>query len=394
MTLGCGTPVAPADDLAADASVRAGAAPAYRRIDLGTLGGAGAMPFDVNDVGIVVGTSDVATGVEGRPFIWTQDAGMRALGDFPGTATAVSQRSAVVGVGRLDSQVLGGHAFLGRERAAATDLGVIRAAAGDYSIANDVNAQDEVAGTDGSGSYQAFFWSRARGLVAIPASGESQAFAINDRSEVAASESRSGTIPIQPFVWRPGGPRTDIPVPAGLNAAKPDDINNQGAVAGDYSFPDAANNVHGFVWSGSTGFESFGFSGNASTVPVAINERGEVLGNFAQLDTGRFGAFLWTKAGGLVDLTSRLGEHAVAFGFNNLGWIVGIQYETLDPVVWRAVLWIPELGHPNQSVAARPSPNVVAIDPATKTALLRCFTDPAVRGNKRAMAACATGAAR
>jgi hypothetical protein len=86
----------------------------------------------------------------------------------------------------------------------------------------------------------------------------------------------------------------------------------------------------------------------------------------------------------------------VAFGLNDQGWIVGIQYQSLEPLVWRAMLWIPQSSPPNpnmasHSVTASPSASIATINPATKAALLRCFTDPAVRGNKRAFAACATG---
>jgi len=47
-----------------------------------------------------------------------------------------------------------------------------------------------------------------------------------------------------------------------------------------------------------------------------------------------------------------------------------------------------------QRVAARPNASVTAIDPAIKAALLRCFTDPGIRGNKQAFAACATASGR
>lgn len=394
LALGCSTPAGPTDELATPASAVGGVPPAYRSIELGSLGGASATPFDVNDAGAVVGTSAVAGNGEGRPFIWTGDAGMRSLGEFSGTAMAVSQRGTVVGVARLQPSVASGHAFVWTAATGAMDLGVLRPAAGDYSVASSINNQDELVGTDGSGSLQAFVGSAERGLTPIPAAGESQAFAINDRGDVAASESQSGTLPIQPFVWRADGQRANIPVPAGLNAAKPGDINNSGDVAGDYSLLAAPNDVRGFVWSSHGGFASFSFGDNASTVPVAINDRGEVVGNFAQLATGRFGVFLWTKAGGLVDLTDRLGERSVAFGFNSQGWIVGIQYQSLDPVAWRAMLWIPDYNPPSQRMAARPNANVAAIDPATKAALLRCFTDPGIRGDKRAFAACATAPGR
>ncbi|HEU4649403.1 MAG TPA: hypothetical protein VFS33_10110 [Gemmatimonadales bacterium] len=395
LALACSSPAGPTESpVVTPASNVGGVPPAYRSIELGTLGGTSATPFDVNDAGVVVGTSADATTDQGRPFTWTAGAGMRALGDFAGTAMAVSQRGTVVGVARLDASVAFGHAFVWTAANGAKDLGVLRTAAGDYSVANGVNAQDDIVGTDGSGSLQAFVGSAEQGLTPIPASGESQAFAINDRGEIAASESQGGTLPIQPFVWQASGQRTDISVPAGLNAAKPADINDAGDVTGDYSLLATPNDVQGFVWSSRGGFESFGFGANTSTVPVAINDRGEVVGNFAQLDTGRFGVFLWSKSGGLVDLTDRLGERSVAFGLNSQGWIVGIQYESLDPVAWRAMVWIPDYSQPSQRVAARPNASVAAIDPATKAALLRCFTDPSVRGNKAAFAACATAPGR
>src|SRR5919204_5665995 len=89
LALGCSAPAGPADDLATPASAVVGAVPpAYRSVELGTLGGTSATPFDVNDAGAVVGTSALAANAEGRPFIWTADAGMRPLGEFSGTAVA------------------------------------------------------------------------------------------------------------------------------------------------------------------------------------------------------------------------------------------------------------------------------------------------------------------
>src|SRR3954451_23189530 len=90
LAVGCSSPAGPADDLATTpASAVGGVPPAYRSLELGTLGGTSTTPFDVNDAGVVVGTSAASTTGQGRPFIWTTDAGMRPLGEFSGTAMAV-----------------------------------------------------------------------------------------------------------------------------------------------------------------------------------------------------------------------------------------------------------------------------------------------------------------
>ena len=69
-------------------------------IDLGTLGGASSAAVAVNDRGVVVGTSETASGAE-HAFAWSRSGGMRDLGTLGGRtsrAVAVNQRGTVTGV--------------------------------------------------------------------------------------------------------------------------------------------------------------------------------------------------------------------------------------------------------------------------------------------------------
>jgi len=103
-----------------------------RMVDLGSLGGGGAMSIahDVNDAGAVVGLAETRTG-QPHAFLWTAVDGLRdlgALGAAPSMALGLNNRAEVVGGS--------GHAFLWTERAGIVDLGTL---GGRTSCANDIN---------------------------------------------------------------------------------------------------------------------------------------------------------------------------------------------------------------------------------------------------------------
>lgn len=117
-----------------------------RMLDLGSLGGGGAMSIahDVNDAGAVVGLAETRTG-QPHAFLWTGAAGMRdlgALGAAPSMALGTNNRTEVVGGS--------GHAFLWTEHAGMVDLGTL---GGRTSCANDINDLGCIVGvsqTDGT----------------------------------------------------------------------------------------------------------------------------------------------------------------------------------------------------------------------------------------------------
>ena len=55
-----------------------------RMLDLGTLGGTSGFPYALNNLGQVVGTSNLAGDIYYHPFVWSEDRGMQDLGTLGG----------------------------------------------------------------------------------------------------------------------------------------------------------------------------------------------------------------------------------------------------------------------------------------------------------------------
>jgi probable HAF family extracellular repeat protein len=142
-----------------------------KAVDLGNLGGTtgqagGNLAWAINDLGQVVGSSDLAGDTTFHAFLWTSAAGMKDLGTLPGdaasSAAAINERGHVVGIS-LD-QNFNPHAFLWQD-GAMTDLNSLVPAKSPLVLltACSINSRDEIAGLamTASGEFHAY--------LAIPA---------------------------------------------------------------------------------------------------------------------------------------------------------------------------------------------------------------------------------
>jgi len=109
---------------------------------LGTLGGNSSGAFDINDQGVIVGTSTTSGPVEIQGFIY-QNGQMTSLGSIDGTgyseARAINNNNQVTGYSLSESGSY--HAFI-YENGTMTDLGSIK----DDSFAYDINIKGQVVG--------------------------------------------------------------------------------------------------------------------------------------------------------------------------------------------------------------------------------------------------------
>ncbi|HKP04623.1 MAG TPA: DUF3466 family protein [Chthoniobacterales bacterium] len=119
--------------------------------DLGTLGGAFAQAWAINDGGAVTGNSQLKsdTGAT-HAFVWSTKTGMRDLGTLGGDFSygmAINEKGHVVGYSTIDSKGQGIHAFLYDGRAM-RDLGTLAGSSRDldYSYALGINSTDAVVG--------------------------------------------------------------------------------------------------------------------------------------------------------------------------------------------------------------------------------------------------------
>jgi probable HAF family extracellular repeat protein len=139
-----------------------------------------------------------------------------------------------------------------------------------------------------------------------------------------------------PFLWEKGR-MTDLGTLGGT-CALPLALNNRGQVVGVSDVP-GDSTIHAFLWPGADGkMQDLGTLGGSFSEPWGINEAGEVVGDS---DNGVSAvAFLWKK-GVMSSLGFLSGDCASsARSVNSKGQIVGYSSTQCDfSTVRRAVLW-------------------------------------------------------
>ncbi|GAC1493651.1 MAG: hypothetical protein NVS2B14_06890 [Chamaesiphon sp.] len=297
--------------------------PIYFLNDLGTLGGKESQATGINNLGEVVGSSNIANKSENRSHTEQQ------------------------------------HAFL-YSHGKMMDLGTL---GGPSSIANGINNKGEVVGdSQTSCTYHAFFYSHGK-MTDIGTLGSEFAWAkgLNDAGQVVGYSGQQET---HAFLYS-YGKMTDLGTLGGKRSVALG-INNQGQAIGTSMTP--SGQIHAFLYSGETKSiaASWGnclhpgsslspktttlqaskkmldlgtLAGAASVSPevnhkghvvgsvaTGINEKGQVVGTSITAN-GQQHAFLWDQ-GNMTDLGTLGGKESTAYGINEKGQVVGTSITT------------------------------------------------------------------
>src|SRR4051812_8222901 len=278
----------------------------YEAIDLGTLGGAAAIPLAMNDNGEIVGYSRTADG-EQHAFRWTNGA-MQDL-SFPGArgaAQVVTNSGAIAGTGSIDGLL---H-IIRWDNGQTTDLGLVSSADRLGGVVG-ITATDLVAwGEDGSAIWRDGVKQFISGF---------RARAVNSRHQVA------GNIGALPYLWDNG---SLIALEISAMPGQAVDINSDGAVLGNTSQwtqywgtrPTITVWINGRISKTLGNIES-----------VAINDAGDVIGG---VGTGAF----YSHDGSPWAVSSLGGGWVEARELNDRGLVVGESWtveKTQHAFVWK-----------------------------------------------------------
>jgi probable HAF family extracellular repeat protein len=347
-------------------------------IDLGTLGGTESYPFDLNDLGQVVGES------YGDAFLWDAKTGMQDLSQILGIygqAIYINNQGQVVGhnlnwaflwspvdgytqlantqsypggvnnlgqVGGKFNVIVGNeieqtHAFLWSKATGILDLGTLAGNTwNSEAMAVGINDHGQVVGwsdlpTAAAGSH-AFRWTQETGMqdLGFPVTPE---LFINNNGEIVGSRYIDGSH-TRGFLWTPEKGLLDLgtlsPLPDGESEVQ--GINDQGQVIGWSDTP--SGYIHAFLWTPEKGMEDLGTLGGNISRASDINNLGQIVGR-SKLPSGESHAFLWTEKAGMIDLGTLEGGDSAAYGINNSGQIMGIsdKFYGGNTGFMHAVLW-------------------------------------------------------
>jgi probable HAF family extracellular repeat protein len=352
----------------------AGTASAATAIDLGTLGGPSSEAFAINESGDVVGTAQSGPERHWQAFSWTQEGGMVNLGSELGgresKARGVNNRGEVIG--DLDSG--GEQALLWSPGEMVLELGTFPGSTTDRSGASIINQSGAVAGgaATSSGAFQAFLWTRERGMRDLGTLGgeTSFPFAINDAGQVVGASEPEPPPPYNEdmaFSWTESGGMVDLGTFGGRES-RATAVNEGGEVAGHAD----GEGAHGyaFVWTKGSGLTNLGtLDGANESWANAINDPGEVVG-WSYLpphgSPAKRNAFLWSPGGGMVDLNPAGSEaESEASAINDAGEVAGwiTAGGTRNAFIWTKSRGLIDLGTPgvaSEAVAINGSGQVIA----------------------------------
>ena len=372
------------------------------RTDLGTLGGAASYATDVNDSGIVVGWSKIATGVD-HAFRWTKAQGMIDLGTLPGDqwsrAVSITNSGQVLGISGGTAETPVAWDSLGT----LTPLPIPLLPGATAILLADHNGSGQVTGSDigGTLSSHAWFWSESLGIYDITAhipgyAYESYGSNINGSGFVVGTNqartvcTNSHTTECwHVFVWSllTGYRDLGIPVEGELRSAAVTGsaINDLGVVVG-WTIPNPdSGGMHPYRWAEGKGFTLLPTFSGFPTYASSVNSAGTAVGAGMDPKFGAIEAAAWPAVGGIVKLSPDDPNPSVAVAVNASGIVVG--WSSLGTTN-HATAWTlgPGRGASTPTVTSRSRSPVFTA--ATQLEPAGCLSDPRAVISKQLLIEC------
>jgi probable HAF family extracellular repeat protein len=327
-------------------AVRCVIVPAYRMIDLGTLGLRDSRAYAISQEGVIVGESQAVRtpptgGVDLRSaFIWQNGVmtGLEGPPNFDNSlngARAVNSRRQVAGFVQTDGGETNAFLWDG-------DLKINLGALGcrdEHAVAYGINDAGQVVGTtwvcdeNGPGPENGFVWDGRQMIDLTPGEYFSAAHAINSAGQIVGS--RSG----HAFLWGSAG-ATDLGTLGGTSSIA-HAINAAGQIVGSSGTPGtdyAGGPDHAFLWENGV-MTDLGTLGGEYSIAYGINAAHQVVGTSNRTAGGPPRAFFWEN-GIMKDLGAMAGDSSGAQAINEAGQVVGWS-ATPDGGV-HATLWTPQ----------------------------------------------------
>ena len=193
---------------------------------------------------------------------------------------------------------------------------------------------------------EGFYWSKSTGVVAMGSLGGNltAAYAINDSGVATGWSYTANQASSEAYLWTLSGGFQDLgfeecPFEGGGHR-----INSASQIIGLYCT--GINNQYPFIWSQSTGMQTFGTlpNGGYPSFASAINDNGQVVGQ-AVVNDQQY-VFLWSEATGMQGILG-YDTWSQASDINDNGQVVGIFYDadgTIHAFLWSASQGMQDLG--------------------------------------------------
>lgn len=318
----------------------------YTVSNIGLYVNNGARALAVNNSGQMGGFSTVGltstknafvgSGVPNVALTNLHNSGGSLLGGFSGSyAAGINESGQVVGQALRTNQTAY-VPFISTAGGAMTEVNPLGGTAG--STARDINNNGVMVGSGyvtGNTARHAYSFNSTTSSVTdigllIAASGNSEAYGINDAGQVAGAYFNAANTLQRAFLYGTSGV-TDLGTLGGLQSVALG-INGSGKAVG-WSLT-AANATHGFIYSGGT-MTDIGTLNGGTTKAQGINDSGQVVGFSSSANVYGQSAFIYQN-GVMTDLNTLInpasGMQIIdAYAISNTGYIVASAYMVGNP---------------------------------------------------------------